>query len=122
MPTLDPLALLLTGALLLILSAALSGSEAAVFSLSSASRDDEPHPNRHLRFFSRRTPTLLATLLIANNLVNIGLVLLLTMTWGHLSAGWALSPVISTLVQLVIITGLLLLLGEVTPKLVAANR
>ena len=66
--------------LLLMCSALVSGSEVAYFSLSagdmeSLSEEDSPSSNRLLEL-KDHPKTLLATILIANNFINIGIVLI----------------------------------------------
>lgn len=62
---------------------------------------------------------LLATILIANNLVNVTIVVLCNFALGPVFAG--MSPVLSFVLQTVILTFLILLFGEILPKLYANN-
>jgi putative hemolysin len=136
--------LLLLG--LLLLSALISGSEVAFFSLSPQDfhhleQEGTSEARRILKL--RDTPrTLLATILIFNNLVNIMIVILsdviissslseeLLMSWGeYLSDGLflqvdavAYAKGIEFLLTIVFATFLLVLFGEVTPKIYANSN
>lgn len=110
--------------LCLFLSAFVSGSEIAYFGLSRSdiedlSEDDDPRCKKayHLLENSER---LLATILISNNLVNITMVVLLSFACNQVLN--FKSNVLDFLFQTVFLTFLLLLFGEIFPKLVARGR
>lgn len=108
----------------LLLSGFVSGSEIAYFGLTSPALDeleesDKPGDKRVLKMLGD-TERLLATVLISNNLVNITMVVLLTFAISQTVQ--FNSTVVSFLVQSVFMTFLLLLFGEIFPKLVARNR
>lgn len=63
---------------------------------------------------------LLATILISNNMVNITMVVLLSFAFNQVIN--INSPVLDFLLQTVLLTFLLLLFGEIFPKLVARNK
>ena len=64
---------------------------------------------------------LLATILITNNLVNVGTVIISTyMVNQYLD--FSSNPLLGFLFQIVIITSMLLLLGEIIPKVVATRK
>ena len=109
--------------LLLICSALVSGSEAAFFSLS-------PRNIAHLKNASDRSGRailrllgqpdyLLASILIANNLVNICIVILSNGLIDSL-IGFGGATGMEFLVKMVIVTFLLLLFGEIMPKIFAS--
>ena len=62
---------------------------------------------------------LLATILIANNLVNVTIVVLTNYALGPVFSG--MSAVLSFILQTVLLTFLILLFGEIIPKLYASN-
>lgn len=110
---------LVLAALLLVCSAFASGSEIAVFGLSPSdiSELDPDHSDIDrkivkLREDSERT---LATILITNNLVNVSIIMLCNYSLGHIihfgNARW-----LEFLCITVILTFLLLLFGEIMPK------
>lgn len=108
----------------LLLSAFVSGSEIAFFGLSPQEIDEleESEDQRDRRAFGliKNSERLLATILIANNLVNITMVVVLTFAIGQVVQ--FNSTLVNFLVQTVFMTFLLLLFGEIFPKLVARGR
>lgn len=109
-------------ALLLIISGFVSGSEIAYFSLTRQMLDDAdeadgPEANDAVRSLLRTPERLLATILIANNTVNIAIVMLTNYGLGPVFKG--MSPIWSFILQTVLLTFLILLFGEIIPKLYA---
>lgn len=109
-------------ALLLIISGFVSGSEIAYFSLTRQMLDDAdeadgPEANDAVRSLLRTPERLLATILIANNTVNIAIVMLTNYGLGPVFKG--MSPIWSFILQTVLLTFLILLFGEILPKLYA---
>ncbi len=106
----------------LLLSAFVSGSEIAFFSLTQPQLEeleDEPVGGR-VRKLVAFPERLLATILIANNLVNVTIVVLCNFALGPVFSG--MSPVLSFVLQTVILTFLILLFGEILPKLIANSN
>ncbi len=110
--------------LLLFFSALISGSEVAMFSLSPQNmREIEETQNRRnekLLELLRMPEKLLATILIANNFVNIAIVILSTYLTSSLF-DFSHAPTVGFIVQVLIVTFLLLLFGEIIPKVYAAH-
>ncbi len=113
---------LLGGVLLLFMSAFMSSSETAFFSLTPSDIDTlktsgKTQDKTILRLLER-PQILLATILIANNFVNIALTLLFAIFTSALfdfgTVAWA-----EFVINTVVITFLLLLFGEITPKVFA---
>ena len=116
---------------LLVISALVSGSEVAFFSLSPQAfqdleNDDHPGAKRVLQLM--RTPNntegprnLLGTILVVNNLVNISIVLIATVVAEQLFPSDALPAWVNTLIHVVGVTFLLVLFGEVIPKIYATS-
>lgn len=106
--------------LALMISGFVSGSEIAFFSLEPQQiddlDDDDPKSQSILRIV-RQPERLLATILIANNLVNVTIVVLCNFALGPIFSG--MSAVMSFILQTVILTFLILLFGEILPKLIA---
>lgn len=104
----------------LVLSGFFSGSEIAYFSLTPAQLEEieqeGPRSHKILKLMSN-PERLLATILIANNLVNVTIVVLCNFALGPIFNG--MPPVWSFVLQTVILTFLILLFGEIMPKLVA---
>lgn len=108
----------------LIMSAFVSGSEIAFFGLSpqqlgELEESESPRDEKALKLI-KNSERLLATILIANNLVNITMVVVLTFAIGQVAH--FNSTVVNFLVQTVFMTFLLLLFGEIFPKLVARTN
>ena len=106
------------------MSAFVSGSEIAYFGLSPQDIDeledsDSPKDKKVLSFVEN-SERLLATILISNNLVNITMVVLLSFAISQVAT--FNSSILNFLVQTVFLTFLLLLFGEIFPKLVARGR
>lgn len=107
------------------MSAFISGSEIAYFGLTPSDIDDlsENLDNPKCRKaydLLRDSERLLATILIGNNLVNITMVVLLTFAINQVVD--FNSELLNFLIQTVFLTFLLLLFGEIFPKLVARGR
>ncbi|MDA9782951.1 gliding motility-associated protein GldE [Vicingaceae bacterium] len=111
--------------LLLICSALISGSEVAYFSLGPAELEEiegkEDKSIGILRNLLERPKRLLATILIANNFINVAIVILSTYL-SDLLIDQTLSEVTKFVIQVVVVTFLLLLLGEVIPKVYANKK
>lgn len=103
----------------LVLSGFISGSEIAFFSLTPAQReelDESPRGSQILSLLSK-PEKLLATILIANNLVNVTIVVLTNFALGPIFSN--MHPVLSFILQTFLLTFLILLFGEILPKLYA---
>lgn len=107
---------------LLVFSALISGTETAFFSLSKPDLEKENHPNAKLVMDLLQNPKrLLATILISNNFVNILFILLFTYVGDYFFKDLA-SPLIKFLIEIVLVTFLILLFGEVLPKVYASRN
>ena len=107
--------------LLLAVSGIISGSEVAFFSLSKADLEKENDGDAALvSELLNRPKKLLATILISNNFVNILFILIFAYVGDYFFAGIS-SVVVKFLIEIVLVTFLILLFGEVLPK-VYANR
>lgn len=106
-------------ALALLISAFVSGSEIAYFSITPQQAEDfdESERSNAIRRLLGMPERLLATILIANNLVNVTIVVLTSFALTSLFE--QLSPVANFLLQTVCLTFLILLFGEILPKLAA---
>lgn len=113
------------GILLLFCSGFVSASEIAFFSLSPADIneiDDEKHSSDvKIKKLLDKSERLLATILISNNLVNVAIIMLLNyfiLEWIDFgAAAW-----VEFLFMTVLLTFLLLLFGEIMPKIYSANH
>ncbi|MEO8253762.1 MAG: gliding motility-associated protein GldE [Flavobacterium sp.] len=110
---------------LLFCSAVVSGAEVALFSLSQKDIDDTLQENlstgKILSELLQKPKKLLATLLVANNFINIGVVILFSFIGSDLFAAVS-SPVLKFILEVIVVTFLLLLFGEVLPKVYASRN
>lgn len=111
--------------LLLIMSALISGAEVAFFSLSKIDLDraSESRSSKKKAVVSllERPKRLLATILVSNNFVNILIVLIFAYIGDFLFAEIT-SELLKFLIEVVLVTFLILLFGEVLPKLYASRN
>ncbi|MCX7546346.1 gliding motility-associated protein GldE [Xanthomarina sp. F1114] len=111
--------------LLLMCSALISGAEVALFSLNRTDLDDglkeNPNTFKIISNLLERPKKLLATILVANNFINIGIVILFAYLGDFLFTG-ILNPIIRFIVEVVVITFLILLFGEILPKIYASRN
>lgn len=117
-------AIILIAIACLFISGFVSGSEIAYFGLTRSDledlEDDSNPAAAKVIALLKQSERLLASILITNNLVNITMVILLAFAINqtvHFN-----SSLLDFLVQTVFLTFLLLLGGEILPKLVARNR
>ena len=120
---------------LLICSALISGSEIAFFSLSQTQLDEQAEKTKGNSLVVKlleRPKRLLATILITNNFINILIVLLFaglsellfegkdfSIDWQFISIS---SYIIKFTLEVVLVTFLILLFGEVLPKVYASRN
>ncbi len=111
--------------LLLLMSALISGAEVAFFSLSKIDLDraSESRSSKKKAVVSllERPKRLLATILVSNNFVNILIVLIFAYIGDFLFAEIT-SELLKFLIEVVLVTFLILLFGEVLPKLYASRN
>ncbi len=124
-PTMGAVVAGLLACLLLVFSGYASGSEIAFFSLSPKDLNDlDEEKNEHdkqisaLRADSERT---LATILITNNLVNVTIIMLCNYFFDHV-IDFGIAYWLQFLVITVLLTFLLLLFGEIMPKVYAGQH
>ncbi|WP_323674125.1 gliding motility-associated protein GldE [Gelidibacter japonicus] len=109
---------------LLVCSALISGAEVAFFSLTRSDIDEGlEEKSTAFQIISRlleRPKKLLATILVANNFINIAIVILFASVgkyiFHQITIGW-----IRFALEVVVVTFLILLFGEIIPK-IYANR
>jgi putative hemolysin len=116
----------------LLCSAFISGSEVAFFSLTRPMLDeldaDGGHRAKAVVELMKRPKRLLATILIANNFVNVGVVIISTyLTVRHVPVNilnYELLDVlpIGWIIQVIGVTVILLMVGEVTPKVYSSQN
>ena len=105
--------------LLLVFSAFISASEVAYFSLTSTDLEQINDNNVHLLL--KEPNQLLATILIVNNFINVGIVII-SAYFTSISVSFPKDSGLEFVFQVIIITTLLLLFGEIMPKVYANNK
>ena len=111
--------------LLLFASGFVSASEIAFFSLSPSDLNDienDNHPSdKHIRSLLDDSERLLATILISNNFVNVTIIMLCNFFFAGV-IDFGTSVILEFLVITVVLTFLLLLFGEIMPKIYSAQH
>jgi putative hemolysin len=112
--------------ILLLFSALISGSEVAFFSLNPTEKDilndltDKANQRVNRLLASRKK--LLATILISNNFINVAIIIISTYTIENIFDFSSIPQWLSFIVQVVGITFIILLFGEVIPKVYATKH
>ena len=105
--------------ILLACSALISGSEVAYFSLSPSEMHKVAAGSTKKHYYLLKNlespEQLLATILVANNFVNVGVVILSSFSVNAL-IDFSSEPILGFIVQVIVITFIILLFGEITPK------
>ena len=116
---------LLAVVLLVVLSALLSGSEVAMFSINTEQRktlkDSTNNNTGRILKLLEEPKKLLATILIANNFVNVSIVMASNYVFNNLFIDGSISETMNFILQVIVVTFLILLFGEVIPKVYANN-
>ncbi|QLC66321.1 gliding motility-associated protein GldE [Flavobacterium sp. LPB0248] len=111
--------------ILLFLSAIVSGAEVALFSLSQQDIDETLNDNlakgKIISNLLEKPKKLLATLLVANNFFNIGVVILFAYLGQNIFSNVS-SPAFKFTLEVILVTFLILLFGEVLPKVYASRN
>ncbi|HKR06575.1 MAG TPA: gliding motility-associated protein GldE [Bacteroidia bacterium] len=111
---------------LLFFSGMFASSEVAFFSLGPAQLEEiknnlQRKSNSIINNLLARPKRLLATLLIANSLVNIAIIIISAFTVSQLF-DFSLHPRLGFIIQVIVITFMIVLLGEVMPKVYATQK
>ena len=110
---------------LLLCSALISGAEVALFSLTKGDLDEgleqESKPMQIVSKLLERPKKLLATILVANNFINIAIVILFAYLGNFLFHGIT-SYILKFMVEVIVVTFLILLFGEILPKIYASRN
>ncbi len=110
---------------LLFFSAAISGSEIAFFSIGPSEKSDlevrqGKKPGLVLKLL-KEPERLLATILISNNFINVGIIIISSyITYSIID--FSKSAVLGFIFQVIVITFILLLFGEILPKIFANHN
>ncbi len=111
--------------ILLVLSALISGSEVAYFSLNQIERHKISRTSTKRNLYIQKNlespEQLLATILVANNFVNVAIVILSSFTIGNI-VDFTNEPILGFIVQILVISAVILLFGEVMPKVYSTHQ
>ena len=111
--------------ILLFCSALISGAEVALFSLSQKDIDKTVQENNSkgkiIVKLLEKPKKLLATLLVANNFINISIILLFSFVGRTIFSG-VTAPLLKFILEVLTATFLILLFGEVLPKVYASRN
>lgn len=110
--------------ILVVLSALLSGSEVAIFGLSNSQKlklenDNKNKNSRRILKLIENPKKLLATILIGNNLVNVAIVVISSIVVKNILPKEPQNSFTNFIIQVVLVTFIILLFGEVIPKVYA---
>jgi len=110
---------------LLFCSALVSGAEVALFSVSQKDIDDaileQPSKGKIIAALLEKPKKLQATLLVANNFITIGIVILFFQVVHNLFSAIH-SDLFEFILKVIVVTFLILLFGEVLPKVYASRN
>ncbi len=122
--TIEILCLGISLILLLVCSALISGSETSFFSLSHKQleklKGESDKRSQNILRLLGNPDSLLGTILQANNCVNILIVLISSILLGHFFS-FEGNPVLEFVVNTLLVTFILVLFGEVLPKILATQ-
>ena len=111
--------------ILIILSGLMSGSKIAYFSLDPAAieeiGDEKTALSRRILRHLENPKKLLATILISNNFINVSIVLISTYL-TQILFDFSATPLLGFIIQVIVITAIILLFGEIIPKIYAKNN
>ncbi len=112
--------------ILLLCSALISGSEVAFFSLTPNEKDElnnnDSKSSEQILNILKTPKRLLATILISNNFVNVAIIILSTYSINNTFNFSSIPEWLSFLIQVIGITFIILLFGEVVPKIYATKH
>ena len=112
--------------ILLVFSAFFSGSEVAVFGLSPRDKDvikeGKAGSDRRLRKLIDSPKRTLITILTGNNAVNIAAASVAALVTKDICDFFELNSSLGIVIEIVVVTGLILILSEITPKIIALRN
>jgi len=123
--SLDTIMALLVILVLVFFSGLISGSETAFFSLTPSDIDEIKSRNgikdKAIIKLLNKPKQLLATILISNNFINVSIVILSTYVTVNLFNSQS-NEVLTFIIQVIVITSVLLIFGEIIPKILSNNE
>jgi putative hemolysin len=111
---------------LLVLSSLFSGSEVALFTIDSGQKADlaeaEDAASQRVTRLLHHPRTVLITILIMNTVVNVGAAITAAVMTHEIAEANNWSPVATLIIEVVLLTFVILVVSEITPKLVASRE
>ena len=111
---------------LIMLSALFSGSEVALFSITTSGREvlerDGSTSARRVLWLLNRPRALLIAILLLNTVVNVGAAMLAAVLALEAAEAWGWSQTAVLVLQAVALTFVLLVVSEIAPKVTATQR
>ncbi len=111
---------------LLVLSSLFSGSEVALFTIDSGQKADlaeaEDAASQRVTRLLHHPRTVLVTILIMNTVVNVGAAITAAVMTHEIAEANNWSPVATLIIEVVVLTFVILVVSEITPKLVASRE
>ena len=124
-PSVEAIIAIVLAVVLLFCSGFVSASEIAFFSLNPNDLNDIEEENhssdKHIKSLLKDSERLLATILISNNFVNVTIIMLCNFFFAEV-IDFGTSVILEFLVITIILTFLLLLFGEIIPKIYSAQH
>ena len=111
---------------LLLFSGLFSGSEVAMFGLEGSALDDiqssTDRASRRVARMLERPRELLVSILVLNTIVNVGAAIIAAVFTAQLASASGWSKTITVIVEVLVVTFILLVMSEITPKLLASRN
>ena len=111
---------------LLVLSSLFSGSEVALFTLDAADieelREAEDAASKRVARLLDSPRTVLVTILIMNTVVNVGAAITAAIMTHEIATANNWSPIVTVVIEVIVLTFVILVVSEITPKLIASRQ
>ena len=112
--------------LLLFLSALFSGSEVALFTLDSSQKEElhagEDAASKRVARLLDHPRSVLISILILNTMVNVGAAITAAVLTHEVATANSWSPTATVVIEVIVLTFIILVVSEITPKLIAARH
>lgn len=111
---------------LLLLSAFFSGSETALFSLKendiARMKEETGFANQRVIRLLEKPKRLLVTILTGNTVVNVAMAVIAAIVATMIASEYQINEVLVVIIQVIFVTIIILLFGEITPKILAVTH
>lgn len=113
-------------AVLLLLSSLFSGSEVALFTMDTGQKEDlaaaDDAASQRVTRLLNHPRTVLVTILIMNTVVNVGAAITAAVMTHEIATANDWSPVVTLVIEVMVLTFVILVVSEITPKLIASRQ